>query len=78
MREKRKREYIGTSGGRKRLHGAVLHADGENPGEMDYNHLKALILNRSLLEDEKRLGNFLGIWKRKIFFRGIRCFCYGG
>ena len=26
-----------------------LHADGENPGEMDYNHLKALILNRSLL-----------------------------
>ena len=27
-----------------------LHADGENPGEMDYNHLKALILSRSLLE----------------------------
>lgn len=36
-----------------------LHADGENPGEMDYNHLKALILNRSLLENEKQLGAFL-------------------
>ena len=45
-----------------------LHADGENPGEMDYNHLKALILNRSLLEDEKRLGAFLGYLEEKNLF----------
>ncbi len=51
-----------------------LHADGENPGEMDYNHLKALILNRSLLEDEKRLGAFLGYLEEENLFQGIRCF----
>ena len=34
-----------------------LHADGENPGEMDYNHLKALILNRSLLKEP--VGTYL-------------------
>lgn len=45
-----------------------LHADGENPGEMDYNHLKALILNRSLLEDEKRLGAFLGYLEEENLF----------
>ena len=45
-----------------------LHADGENPGEMDYNHLKALILNRSLLEDEKRLGEFLGYLEEENLF----------
>ena len=45
-----------------------LHADGENPGEMDYNHLKALILNRSLLEDEKRLGGFLGYLEEENLF----------
>ena len=45
-----------------------LHADGENPGEMDYNHLKALILNRSLLEDEKRLGAFLGYREEENLF----------
>ena len=45
-----------------------LHADGENPGEMDYNHLKALILNRSLLEDEKRLGAFLGYQEEENLF----------
>ena len=45
-----------------------LHADGENPGEMDYNHLKALILNRSLLENEKRLGAFLGYLEEENLF----------
>lgn len=45
-----------------------LHADGENPGEMDYNHLKALILNRSILEDEKRLGAFLGYLEEENLF----------
>lgn len=45
-----------------------LHADGENPGEMDYNHLKALILTRSLLEDEKRLGEFLGYLEEENLF----------
>lgn len=45
-----------------------LHADGENPGEMDYNHLKALILNRSLLEDKKRLGEFLGYLEEENLF----------
>ena len=45
-----------------------LHADGENPGEMDYNHLKALILNRSLLEDEKRLGAFVGYLEEENLF----------
>lgn len=45
-----------------------LHADVENPGEMDYNHLKALILNRSLLEDEKRLGAFLGYLEEENLF----------
>lgn len=45
-----------------------LHADGKNPGEMDYNHLKALILNRSLLEDEKRLGAFLGYLEEENLF----------
>ena len=45
-----------------------LHADGENPGEMDYNHLKALILTRSLLEEEKRLGAFLGYLEEKNLF----------
>lgn len=45
-----------------------LNADGENPGEMDYNHLKALILNRSLLEDEKRLGAFLGYLEEENLF----------
>ena len=45
-----------------------LHADGENPGEMDYNHLKALILNRSLLEDEKQLGAFLGYLEEENLF----------
>lgn len=45
-----------------------LHADGENPGEMDYNHLKALILDRSLLEDEKRLGEFLGYLEEENLF----------
>ena len=45
-----------------------LHADEENPGEMDYNHLKALILNRSLLEDEKRLGAFLGYLEEENLF----------
>ena len=45
-----------------------LHADGENPGEMDYNHLKALILNRSRLEDEKRLGAFLGYLEEENLF----------
>ena len=45
-----------------------LHADGENPGEMDYNHLKALILTRSLLEDEKRLGAFLGYLEEENLF----------
>ncbi len=48
--------------------GLFLHADGENPGEMDYNHLKALILNRSLLEDEKRLGEFLGYLEEENLF----------
>ena len=52
-----------------------LHADGENPGEMDYNHLKALILNRSLLEDEKRLGAFLGyLEEEKLFSRNTLLF----
>ena len=45
-----------------------LHADGENPGEMDYNHLKALILNRSLLENEKQLGAFLGYLEEENLF----------
>lgn len=45
-----------------------LHADGENPGEMDYNHLKALILNRSLLEDKKQLGEFLGYLEEENLF----------
>ena len=45
-----------------------LHADGENPGEMDYNHLKALILNRSRLENEKRLGAFLGYLEEENLF----------
>ena len=45
-----------------------LHADGENPGEMDFYHLKALILNRSLLEDEKRLGAFLGYLEEENLF----------
>lgn len=45
-----------------------LHADWENPGEMDYNHLKALILNRSILEDEKRLGAFLGYLEEENLF----------
>lgn len=45
-----------------------LHADGDNPGEMDYNHLKALILNRSLLENEKRLGAFLGYLEEENLF----------
>lgn len=45
-----------------------LHVDGENPGEMDYNHLKALILNRSILEDEKRLGAFLGYLEEENLF----------
>lgn len=45
-----------------------LHADEENPGEMDYNHLKALILNRSLLEDKKRLGEFLGYLEEENLF----------
>lgn len=52
-----------------------LHADGENPGEMDYNHLKALILNRSLLEDEKRLGAFLGdLEEENLFSRNTLLF----
>ena len=52
-----------------------LHADGENPGEMDYNHLKALILNRSLLEDEKRLGAFLGyLVEENLFSRNTLLF----
>lgn len=52
-----------------------LHADGENPGEMDYNHLKALILNRSLLEDEKRLGAFLGyLEEENLFSRNMLLF----
>lgn len=45
-----------------------LHADGENPGEMDYNHLKALILSRSLLEDKEQLGAFLGYLEEENLF----------
>ena len=45
-----------------------LHADGENPGEMDYNHLKALILSRSLLENEEQLGTFLGYLEEENLF----------
>ena len=35
---------------------------------MYYNHLKALILNRSLLEDKKRLGEFLGYLEEENLF----------
>lgn len=45
-----------------------LHADGENPGEMDNNHLKALILSRSLLENEEQLGTFLGYLEEENLF----------
>ncbi len=49
----------------KSLRGAFLNSDEGGPKSMDYNHVKALILSREILDDKELLREFLDYVKKQ-------------
>ncbi len=49
----------------KSLRGAFLDSDEGGPKSMDYNHVKALILSKEILDDKEALGEFLDYVKKQ-------------
>ena len=61
-------ETTPVRGNSKSWHQAFWQSNADSPKEVDYNHLKAVIISRTVLEDEKMLTEFLDYVKNQELF----------